>query len=171
MFLFFNCYDIIYYESTRFRAVKKSRFLNWVNLLWMWFFPIVPIRDRVVTEYMGIAFILLSLKNVEPLQNQGMATLAAVMCWKMSIRNKPPTVQALKTVWSNGCYPNAPCVLPSNLMAECPHCGQQQMSFFQICFIRSAIPRPVYRCLNFWYPWSLKISFRFLYFMRLLRKP
>ena len=46
----------------------------------MWFFSIVPIRDRVVTEYMGIAFILLSLKNVEPLQNQEMATLVAVMC-------------------------------------------------------------------------------------------
>lgn len=31
---------------------------------------------------------------------------------KTGMRNKPPIVQALKTVWSNGCYPNALCVLP-----------------------------------------------------------
>jgi len=110
---------------------------------------------------MGIAFILLGLKNVESQQNQRMEVFVAVICEKLDMPNKPPTVQALKTVWSKGCYPNAPCVLPSNLMAECLHCGQQQISFFQIRFIRSAIPRLAYRCLNF----------RFLDFMRLFRKP
>lgn len=45
----------------------------------MWFFPIVPIRGRVATEYMGIVFILLGLKNVEPLQNQRMEALVAVL--------------------------------------------------------------------------------------------
>ena len=164
----------IWYNSLgkyQIQSKQKEQFCEKLELLWMWFFPIVPIRGRVATEYMGIAFILLGLKNVESQQNQRIEVFVAVICEKLDMPNKPPTVQALKTVWSKGCYPNAPCVLPNNLMAECPHCGQQQISFFQIRFIRSAIPRPAYRCLNFWYPWSLKISFRFLDFMRLLRKP
>ena len=111
-------------------------------------------KCRIPVDYSGArhtGLAALPHRNIHQ-QNQRMEVFVAVICEKLDMPNKPPTVQALKTVWSKGCYPNAPCVLPNNLMAECPHCGQQQISFFQIRFIRSAIPRPAYRCLNFWYP-------------------
>ena len=57
-------------------------------------YPIVPVRGRVATEYMGIAFLLLGLKNVEPLQNQRMEALVAAICENLGMPNKPPTVPA-----------------------------------------------------------------------------
>ena len=42
-------------------------------------FSIVPIRGRVATVYMGIAFILLGFKNAETLHNQRMEALVAVL--------------------------------------------------------------------------------------------
>ena len=62
-------------------------------------------------------------------------------------------------------------VLPAGFMLQQPHTGQTVISKSQTAFNSSAIDIPVYLCRNFWYPCSLKMSFRFCVFVRLLRKP
>ena len=52
-----------------------------------------------------------------------------------------------------------------------PHSGQIQISVFQTAFISSAIDRPVYLVRKRWYPWIVKINFRFLLLLRLFRNP
>ena len=57
MVIFSNMFSLGKYQI---QSRKKEQFWDELELLWMWFFPIVPRRGRLADRYMGIVFFLFS---------------------------------------------------------------------------------------------------------------
>ena len=141
------------------------------KLLWMWFFSIVPIRGTLAGNCMGIVFLPAS-------QRQKIMVVYIVetgwfLGWHLflGMLRRPSVGKSQKSYDRARYQEEGAWHLPSCTMAGCPHSGHRQMSNFQTAFKSSAIVIPAKRCLNRWPFWSLNITFRFLCFIRLFRKP
>ena len=155
---------------------QKEQFLIKHELLWMWFFRIVPIRGRFAKKSMGIVSFPFS-ENAEALiENWACVKQFLADCINISEKRAyfaGLLAEAFEKRYSveKALYQEGSNVLPMCCILQHPHSGQILMFRFQTAFRSSAIDRFVYLALKRWRPWIVNISFRFFVLYRLFRKP
>ena len=123
----------------------KRAALDRPELLWMWFFIIVPIRGRFVGRYMGIVFFLTCPKIVKREGNAKKSAFSPGELLFLGMLTQTFLWEALKKddMECGKFYRGFSYVLPICFILEQPHSGQMWMLKFHTAFSSSAIDRSV----------------------------